>query len=206
MCREGFNAAKGAFVQYYGADELDASLLLLPLVGFLPADDPRMRGTIEAIGRELMTDGLVQRYRTQQGVDGLPPGEGVFLACSFWYADCLTLLGRRREARALFEKLLGLCNDVGLLAEEYDPAARRSARQFPAGVLAPGADQYGAEPGECARPGASARRQRAGYPRSGWGGRVARFHPDRNRHDRVAVRMMACSSQHCLAAVSFRYT
>ncbi len=131
VCREGFNAAKGAFVQYYGADELDASLLLLPLVGFLPADDPRMRGTIEAIGRELMTDGLVQRYRTQQGVDGLPPGEGVFLACSFWYADCLTLLGRRREARALFEKLLGLCNDVGLLAEEYDPAARRSLGNFP---------------------------------------------------------------------------
>jgi GH15 family glucan-1,4-alpha-glucosidase len=98
VCREGFNPAKGAFVQYYGADELDASLLLLPLVGFLPADDPRMRGTIEAIGRELMTHGLVQRYRTIEGVDGLPPGEGVFLACSFWYADCLALLGRRREA------------------------------------------------------------------------------------------------------------
>ncbi len=131
VCREGFNAAKGAFVQYYGADELDASLLLLPLVGFLPADDPRMRGTIEAIGRELMTDGLVQRYSTHKGVDGLPPGEGVFLACSFWYVDCLTLLGRRREARALFEKLLGLCNDVGLLAEEYDPAARRLLGNFP---------------------------------------------------------------------------
>jgi GH15 family glucan-1,4-alpha-glucosidase len=131
VCREGFNAAKGAFVQYYGADELDASLLLLPLVGFLPADDPRVRGTIEAIGRELMADGLVQRYRSHKGVDGLPPGEGVFLACSFWYCDCLTLLGRRREARALFEKLLGLCNDVGLLAEEYDPAARRLLGNFP---------------------------------------------------------------------------
>jgi GH15 family glucan-1,4-alpha-glucosidase len=131
VCREGFNPAKGAFVQYYGADELDASLLLLPLVGFLPADDPRMRGTIEAIGRELMVDGLVQRYRTHQGVDGLPPGEGVFLACSFWYADCLVLLGRRGEARALFEKLLGLCNDVGLLAEEYDPATQRLLGNFP---------------------------------------------------------------------------
>ncbi|HVC63821.1 MAG TPA: glycoside hydrolase family 15 protein [Acetobacteraceae bacterium] len=131
VCRDGFNTAKGAFVQYYGADELDASLLLLPLVGFLPADDPRMRGTIEAIGRDLMTDGLVQRYRTHQGVDGLPPGEGVFLACSFWYADCLTLLGRRREARTLFEKLLALCNDVGLLAEEYDPVARRLLGNFP---------------------------------------------------------------------------
>ena len=131
VCREGFNAAKGAFVQYYGADELDASLLLLPLVGFLPADDPRMRGTIEAIGRELMAGGLVQRYRTHQGVDGLPPGEGVFLACSFWYVDCLVLLGRRREARALFEKLLGLCNDVGLLAEEYDPVSGRLLGNFP---------------------------------------------------------------------------
>jgi GH15 family glucan-1,4-alpha-glucosidase len=131
VCREGYNAAKGAFVQYYGADELDASLLLLPLVGFLPADDPRMRGTIEAIGRELMTNGLVQRYRTHEGVDGLPPGEGVFLACSFWYADCLALLGRDREARALFERLLRLGNDVGLLAEEYDPVARRSLGNFP---------------------------------------------------------------------------
>jgi GH15 family glucan-1,4-alpha-glucosidase len=131
VCREGFNQAKGAFVQYYGADELDASLLLLALVGFLPADDPRMRGTIEAIGRELTVEGLVQRYRTHDGIDGLPPGEGVFLACSFWYVDCLTLLGRRKEARALFEKLLGLCNDVGLLAEEYDPVARRQLGNFP---------------------------------------------------------------------------
>jgi GH15 family glucan-1,4-alpha-glucosidase len=131
VCRQGFNAAKGAFVQYYDADELDASLLLLPLVGFLPADDPRMRGTIEAIGRELIVDGLVQRYRTHDGVDGLPPGEGVFLACSFWYVDCLTLLGRRREARTLFEKLLKLCNDVGLLAEEYHPAERRLLGNFP---------------------------------------------------------------------------
>lgn len=131
VCREGFNPAKGAFVQYYGGDELDASLLLLPLVGFLPADDPRMRGTIEAIGRELMANGLVQRYLTHKGVDGLPPGEGVFLACSFWYCDCLTLLGRHREAQALFEKLLGLCNDVGLLSEEYDPVARRQLGNFP---------------------------------------------------------------------------
>ena len=131
VCREGFSPAKGAFVQYYGADELDASLLLLPLVGFLPADDPRMRGTVEAIGRELMVDGLVQRYRTRKGVDGLPPGEGVFLACSFWYVDCLVLLGRRHEARTMFEKLLGLCNDIGLLAEEYDPAARRQLGNFP---------------------------------------------------------------------------
>ncbi|HEY1930436.1 MAG TPA: glycoside hydrolase family 15 protein [Acetobacteraceae bacterium] len=131
VCRDGFNMSKGAFVQYYGADELDASLLLMPMVGFLPADDPRMKGTIEAIGRELMTDGLIQRYRTHKGVDGLPPGEGVFLACSFWYVDCLALLGREAEARALFERLLSLCNDVGLLAEEYDPVERRQLGNFP---------------------------------------------------------------------------
>jgi len=131
VCREGFNAKKGAFVQSYGVDELDASLLLLPLVGFLPAGDPRMRGTIDAIGRELMVDGLVQRYRTEHGADGLPPGEGLFLACSFWYVDCLVLLDRRREAKALFEKLLSLCNDVGLLAEEYDPQQRRQLGNFP---------------------------------------------------------------------------
>ena len=131
VCRDGFNAAKGAFVQYFGTGELDASLLLLPLVGFLPAGDPRMRGTIEAIGRELMVDGLVQRYRTKKGADGLPPGEGLFLACSFWYADCLVLLDRRDEATALFGKLLRLCNDVGLLAEEYDPGTRRQLGNFP---------------------------------------------------------------------------
>jgi GH15 family glucan-1,4-alpha-glucosidase len=131
VCREGFNEAKGAFVQYYGADELDANLLLMPMVGFLPASDPRMKATIEAIGRELAVDGLIQRYRTHKGVDGLPAGEGVFLACSFWYVDCLSLLGRYDEARALFERLLGLCNDVGLLAEEYDPVARRQLGNFP---------------------------------------------------------------------------
>ena len=131
VCEQGFNAAKGAFVQYFGAEELDASLLLLPLVGFLPVDDPRMRGTVEAIGRELLVDGLVQRYRTEHGTDGLPPGEGLFLACSFWYVDCLVLLGHHHEARALFGKLLALCNDVGLLAEEYDPAEQRQLGNFP---------------------------------------------------------------------------
>ena len=110
-------------MQYYGGDALDASLLLLPLVGFLPPEDPRIKGTVAAIQRELTVDGLVLRYRTHEGVDGLPPGEGVFLACSFWLADNLILQGRKREARALFERLLGMCNDVGLLAEEYDPRA-----------------------------------------------------------------------------------
>jgi GH15 family glucan-1,4-alpha-glucosidase len=131
VCREGFNAEKNSFVQYYGGAELDASLLLLSLVWFLPADDPRMQGTVAAIQRELMVDGLVLRYRTHDGVDGLPPGEGVFLACSFWLADALVLQGQYAEARALFERLLGLCNDVGLLAEEYDPRDQCQLGNFP---------------------------------------------------------------------------
>jgi GH15 family glucan-1,4-alpha-glucosidase len=131
VCREGYSASKGSFVQSYGSEELDASLLLIPLVGFLPPSDPRIKGTLAAIQRELVVDGLVLRYRTHEGVDGLPPGEGVFLACSFWLADNLILQGRRHEARVLFERLLGLCNDVGLLAEEYDPREFRQLGNFP---------------------------------------------------------------------------
>jgi GH15 family glucan-1,4-alpha-glucosidase len=131
VCRRGFDPARNAFVQAYGARELDASLLMIPLVGFLPPEDPRVRGTVAAIERELMVDGLVQRYTTESGVDGLPPGEGVFLACSFWLVDNLVLQGRRDEARRLFDRLLGLRNDVGLLAEQYDPRARRQLGNFP---------------------------------------------------------------------------
>jgi GH15 family glucan-1,4-alpha-glucosidase len=131
VCRDGYNEQKQSFVQYYGGDSLDASLLLLPMVGFLPPNDPRIKGTVAAIQRELTIDGLVMRYRTHEGVDGLPAGEGVFLACSFWLADNLILQGRRHEARALFERLLGLCNDVGLLAEEYDPREKRHLGNFP---------------------------------------------------------------------------
>jgi GH15 family glucan-1,4-alpha-glucosidase len=131
VCRDGFSVAKNSFVQYYGGDELDASLLLLPLVGFLPPEDPRIVGTVAAIERELTIDGLVLRYLTHEGVDGLPPGEGVFLACSFWLVDNLVLQGRKAEARALFERLLGLANDVGLLAEEYDPREKRQLGNFP---------------------------------------------------------------------------
>ena len=131
VCREGYSTEKQSFVQDYGSDELDASLLLLPLVGFLPPHDPRIKGTVAAIQRELTVDGLVLRYRTHENVDGLPPGEGLFLACSFWLADNLILQGRRREARALFERLIGLCNDVGLLAEEYDPRSKRQLGNFP---------------------------------------------------------------------------
>jgi GH15 family glucan-1,4-alpha-glucosidase len=132
VCARGYDEKLGSFVQSYGSDELDASLLLLPLVGFLPASDPRIRGTIDAVERRLVVDGLVLRYRTQTNdVDGLPAGEGVFLPCSFWLVDCLELLGRHDDAHALFERLVGLANDVGLLAEEYDPVARRFLGNFP---------------------------------------------------------------------------
>ena len=131
VCANAYNAKCGAFVQHYGADTLDASVLMMPLVGFLPATDPRVIGTVAAIERDLTADGFVLRYDTRSGADGLPPGEGVFLACSFWLADCLVMLGRVGEARSLFQKLAGLCNDVGLLAEEYDPILQRLAGNFP---------------------------------------------------------------------------
>ncbi len=131
VCEQGFDSQRNTFVQAYGSKALDASLLMIPLVGFLPPEDPRVRGTVEAIQRELCQDGFVHRYDTRQAVDGLPPGEGVFLACSFWLADNLALMGREREARALFERLLGLCNDVGLLAEQYDVGRRRQVGNFP---------------------------------------------------------------------------
>jgi GH15 family glucan-1,4-alpha-glucosidase len=127
----GFDPQLNSFVQTYGSKEVDASLLMLPLVGFIPADDPRMVGTVAAIQERLVHDGLVERYVTASGVDGLPPGEGTFLICSFWLADNLALQGRVAEARELFERLLGLCNDVGLLAEEYDPRAGRQLGNFP---------------------------------------------------------------------------
>jgi GH15 family glucan-1,4-alpha-glucosidase len=132
VCEKGFDPELGSFTQSYGSKELDASLLLLPLVGFLPATDPRIRGTIEAVERELLEDGFLVRYRTrEQGVDGLPPGEGVFLPCSFWLVNCYQLLGRHDEALALFGRLVGLANDVGLLSEEYDPKGGRMLGNFP---------------------------------------------------------------------------
>jgi GH15 family glucan-1,4-alpha-glucosidase len=118
-------------MQSYGSKNLDASALMIPLVGFLPATDPRMVGTIEAVQRELTTDGFVRRYQSEGAVDGLPPGEGVFLPCSFWLVDNLQLLGRTDEARALFERLIALRNDVGLLSEEYDPTSGRLLGNFP---------------------------------------------------------------------------
>ena len=131
VCQRGFNASVGAFTQTLDGENLDASLLLLPLIGFLEPSDPRIKSTVEAIGRELMADGLIRRYLTHETKDGLPPGEATFLACSFWYASNLSLQGRQDEAVELFERLLGLCNDVGLLAEEYDHEDRRQLGNFP---------------------------------------------------------------------------
>jgi GH15 family glucan-1,4-alpha-glucosidase len=131
VCEKAFDPELNSFVQAYGSKIHDASLLLLPLVGFLPATDPRMVGTIKAIEQHLLVDRLVLRYDTGEGIDGLPPGEGAFLACSFWLADNYILQGRIAEARQLFEHLLGLANDVGLLAEEYDPRAKRQLGNFP---------------------------------------------------------------------------
>jgi GH15 family glucan-1,4-alpha-glucosidase len=129
----GYDEKRQTFTQYYGSPELDAALLMIPLVGFLPADDERVHGTVAAIERELLRDGFVQRYTQIPGdtVDGLPAGEGAFLACTFWLADNYALMGRHDEAREVFERLLALRNDVGLLAEEYDPKARRLVGNFP---------------------------------------------------------------------------
>lgn len=131
VCAKGFNAGANTFVQSYESTHLDASLLLIPQVGFLPPEDPRVLGTIAAIERGLVVEGLVLRYATDSGVDALPAGEGAFLPCSFWLADCYVLTGRRDAGAALFERLLSLCNDVGLLAEEYDPRAKRMLGNFP---------------------------------------------------------------------------
>jgi GH15 family glucan-1,4-alpha-glucosidase len=133
VCREGFNTELNSFTQSYGSDELDASTLLLPLVGFLPADDPRIAGTIDAVQKHLTRDGFVERYkaREESNVDGISGGEGVFLPCSFWLVDALLMQGREDEARELFERLLGTSNDLGLLAEEYDPAERRQLGNYP---------------------------------------------------------------------------
>jgi GH15 family glucan-1,4-alpha-glucosidase len=131
VCREGFSEKRNSFTQYFGTDDVDASLLLLPLVGFLPAEDPRVVGTVAAIERDLLHNGFVRRYCPREEVDGLPEGEGVFIACTFWLTDNYHLQGRHDEATQLFERLAGLCNDLGMLAEEYDAVGRRLLGNFP---------------------------------------------------------------------------
>ncbi|MBN8228408.1 glycoside hydrolase family 15 protein [Corallococcus macrosporus] len=131
VCSKGYDAQRGTFTQYYGSKGVDASLLIIALSGFLPPEDPRIAGTVRAIEEELMPEGLVLRYRTEESVDGLAGEEGAFLACSFWLANTYQLMGRTEDAWRLFEKLVGLCNDVGLLAEEYLPKERRQIGNFP---------------------------------------------------------------------------
>jgi GH15 family glucan-1,4-alpha-glucosidase len=131
VCEKGFNKKLNSFVQWYGSKELDASCLRIGLVGFLPMDDPRIVGTVEAIEKQLMKDGFVARYDTRKTDDGLPAGEGAFLACSFWMVTCLWLIGRKADATAMFERLLALRNDVGLLSEEYDVVGKRMVGNFP---------------------------------------------------------------------------
>jgi GH15 family glucan-1,4-alpha-glucosidase len=131
VTEHGWSKARNSFVRTYGGHDLDASLLLLAPVGFLKPDDPRYRATVEAIEHDLVVDGLVLRYDSLKSRDGLPAGEGAFLACSFWLADAYLLLGRRDDAERLFRQLVGLANDVGLLSEEYDPRAKRHLGNFP---------------------------------------------------------------------------
>ena len=136
LCREevlprGFDSSRNTFTQHYDTTEVDASLLVLPAIGFIDGDDPRMLGTIEAIEQDLMTGGLLLRYRTETGVDGLGGDEHPFLACSFWLVSAYAAAGRTDDARALFDRLVGLVNDVGLLSEEYDPATGRMVGNFP---------------------------------------------------------------------------
>ena len=127
----GFDVGRGHFKRSYTDPSLDASLLLMPLVGFIDANDPRMVATIEGVQRDLVADGLVYRYRTTPDADGLPAGEGAFLMCSFWLVDCLELIGRHEQAERLFERLVSLSNDLGLLAEQYDPRHERLLGNFP---------------------------------------------------------------------------
>jgi GH15 family glucan-1,4-alpha-glucosidase len=131
VCERGYDPERRTFTQYYGSKELDASVLNIPLVGFLPGDDERVTGTIDAVWKELGRDGFVSRYSTAETDDGLPGDEGQFLACSFWLVNALARNGRVQEARALFERLTGLANDLGLLAEEYDVGRRRQVGNFP---------------------------------------------------------------------------
>jgi GH15 family glucan-1,4-alpha-glucosidase len=133
VCERSFNPRISAFTQSYGSDTLDASVLLMAHVGFLPPDDPRVRGTVAAIERDLVEDGFVLRYRTEHTADGLAGSEGAFLACSFWLADNYAFAGRHQEAEALFDRLLSLRNHLGLLAEEYEPQLRRQLGNFPQG-------------------------------------------------------------------------
>jgi len=166
VCSHGFDEKRGAFTQYYGATELDAAVLLIPEVGFLPPEDPRVVSTVQAIQRDLMSDGLVRRYQLATGpsaVDGLSGSEGAFLACSFWLVTALQRIGQEDQANELFERLLGLRNDVGLLSEEYDPRYRRLVGNIPQAfshvpLIQAALNLAAHEPDHCRRPGGRAAR------------------------------------------------
>ena len=161
MCAHGYNEQRGAFTQYYGSAELDAAVLLIPEVGFLPADDPRVVSTVETIARDLVSDGLVRRYELATGqsqVDGLSGSEGAFLACSFWLVNALQMIGHEDRAHELFDKLLGLRNDVGLLSEEYDTRYGRQVGNMPQAfshvpLIQAALNLAAHEPSHCRRPG-----------------------------------------------------
>jgi GH15 family glucan-1,4-alpha-glucosidase len=159
VCENAYNKEMGAFVQAYGSRLIDASTLTIPLVGFLPANDPRVVGTVKAIERNLLVDGFVLRYDSAATDDGLPPGEGAFLACSFWLADNYALMGRHADARRMFDRLLGLRNDVGLLSEEYDQNLRRQVGNFPQGFSHVELLNTAFILGRVAEPGPTGRRQ-----------------------------------------------
>src|SRR6185437_9587776 len=164
VCTHGYNEKRGAFTQYYGSDELDAAVLLIPEVGFLPEDDPRVVSTVEAIARDLVSDGLVRRYQLATGqsqVDGLSGSEGAFLACSFWLVNALQMIGHEDRAHELFDKLLGLRNDVGLLSEEYDPRYGRQVGNTPR------ARGHGARPAVTTIPRPTQREGASGPPPEG---------------------------------------
>jgi GH15 family glucan-1,4-alpha-glucosidase len=133
VCAHGYSPARQAFTQYYGSQNLDASLLMIPLVGFLPPTDECVKRTVDLVQKELMRDGLVLRYHpaTSADTDGLPAGEGVFLPCTFWLIDCLCLMERYAEARQIFVRLISICSDLGLLSEEYDTAGKRLTGNYP---------------------------------------------------------------------------
>jgi GH15 family glucan-1,4-alpha-glucosidase len=179
VCERGFNKKINSFVQAFDSKRLDASLLLIPLVGFLPPDDPRVRGTLQAIEERLLVqDEFVLRYETEDGVDGLPPGEGAFLACSFWLVDNYILQDRDEDARRLFERLLTRCNDVGLLAEEFDPVVGRMLGNFPQAYSHVGLINSALSLSEYKR----SRKERAAPRSTGRGVQAAKRSPPRKRH------------------------
>jgi GH15 family glucan-1,4-alpha-glucosidase len=166
VCRHGYDRKRKTFVQYYGGKPLDSSLLMIPLVGFLPCSDPRVVGTVAAIQHELMRNGFVYRYSTTDSPDGFPEGEGAFLICSLWLADNLVLMGRKDEARELFDRVLSVRNDVGLLSEEYDPVRKRLLGNFPQAFSHVGVINTARNLGRAAGP-AELRSQQASHERSG---------------------------------------